>query len=216
MPEKNPPTLPEEFLAAEFEYIANSAFQANEERSKAASFFLVSVGSLVAAIFGAQRLSGAAESLLIVYRSLAGLFLVLTILGTLTVLQLARLRAAWHESALAMNQLKEFMAEQYQDIKLREAFRWRKETLPGKYKKDSISYYTTLEVALLCALTLGAAVYFFLLSIEFTFGLWLFSLGAGALAFLAQLIFYKRLLAETHPNKPKPRRVTKGHKGNSS
>jgi len=196
MPEKNPPPLPDEFLASEFDYIANSAFQANEERSKAASFFLLSVGSLVAAIFGAQRLSGPAEEQLIVYRSLAGLFLALTVLGALTVMQLARLRSAWYESALAMNQMKEYVAEQYKGVKLRDAFRWRKETLPRKFKANSISFYTALEVALLSALTFGASVYFFLSSIERQDNLWLLSLGAGASAFVILIVFYNRLLSE--------------------
>ena len=41
-------------LEAEFEYIEATATQANEDRSKVASFYFVSVGSLIAAIFSAQ------------------------------------------------------------------------------------------------------------------------------------------------------------------
>jgi hypothetical protein len=192
MPDKNSPTLPDEFLSSEFEYIANSAFQANEDRSKAASFFLVSVGSLVAAIFGAQQLSGLDEIPLAAYRALAGLFLILTALGTLTVAQLASLRAAWYESALAMNQIKDFYAAHYQGLE--QAFRWRTVTLPKKYKTDSISYYTALEVSLLSAVTFGASAFFFQAGIPYTRCLWAFTLSAGALAFLAQLLLYKHLL----------------------
>lgn len=193
---QDPAPLPEEFLSAEFEYIANSAFQANEDRSKIASFFLVSVGSLVAAILGTQFLNGTPEKLLIAYRSLAGLFLVLSILGTLTVAQLARLRLAWHEAAQAMNQMKDYVADQYQGINLKKAFRWRTKTLPEKFKLDSISFYNMLEVALLSALTFGACIYFSMLSIEYTTGLWPISLGAGGLAFVAQILFYKGLLKD--------------------
>lgn len=193
---QDPSPLPEEFLSAEFEYIANSAFQANEDRSKIASFFLVSVGSLVAAILGTQFLNGTPDKLLIAFRSLAGLFLVLSILGTLTVAQLARLRLAWHEAAQAMNQMKDYVADQYQSVNLKKAFRWRAKTLPEKFKLDSISFYNMLEVALLSALTFGACIYFSMLSFQCTFGLWPISLGAGGLAFGSQILFYKGLLKE--------------------
>ncbi len=83
-----------EILIAEFEYIATSAFQANEDRSKATSFFVVSVGSLVATIFGAQIGGGTAhfsQNLLLI---LSILFLLLSVFGFLTTLQLVRLRLA--------------------------------------------------------------------------------------------------------------------------
>ncbi len=192
MPEKRYSPLPDNILSSEFEYIANSAFQANEDRSKAASFFLISVGSLVAAIFGAQQLSGLDEIPLAVYRALAGLFLILTLLGALTVAQLARLRLAWVEAALAMNQIKAFYTQHFKDLE--KAFRWRTETLPDKYKTDSISYYTVLEVALLSALTFGASVYFLQMGVAYISCLWAFTISAGTLAFFAQLVFYKHLI----------------------
>jgi hypothetical protein len=194
MPAKSPSPLPEEFLAAEFDYIANSAFQANEDRSKAASFFLVSVGSLVAAIFGAQFLNGTPQQLMIAYRSLAGLFFVLTLLGGLTVAQLARLRLAWLEAARAMNQMKDFVAAHHQGVNLKQAFRWRSETLPTEFKADSISFYSAMEVTLLSALTFGAFVYFSMLSVNFSDWIWLVSISAGGVAFFVLFFLYKRLL----------------------
>ncbi len=195
MPKDKPPLDPDEILVAEFEYIANSAFQANEDRSKAASFFLISVGSLVAAIFGAQELSTLEEVPLTLYRVLAGLFLVLTILGGLTIVQLARLRLAWTEAALAMNQIKDYYAKRM-ELDLMNAFRWRTKTLPPPYKPNSISYYTALEVALLSGLTFGACVYFLQLGIPYTNCLWAFTLSSGALAFILGLFIYKRLLSK--------------------
>lgn len=192
MPAKSSPPLPDSFLTAEFEYIAQSAFQANEDRSKAASFFIVSVGSLVAAIFGAQQLGARENAPYTQYLLLAGLFLVLTLLGMLTVAQLARLRAAWYEAALAMNQLKEFYLVHNKELK--SAFRWQTDTLPQKYKTNSISFYLTLEVALLSALTFGTSVYFLQMGIPYTRCIWAFTISAGILAFLVQLALYKRLL----------------------
>lgn len=194
MSEEKMPSLPDEFLASEFEYISQSAFQANEDRSKAASFFLMAVGSLVAAIFGAQQLSGMNTVPRTLYLLLSGLFLMLTVLGALTVAQLARLRSAWYEAAQAMNQLKDFYVEHHKGLE--KAFRWRTETLPPKYKADSISYYTALEVSLLAALTFGTGIYFLQVGIDKEHYLWSVSVGAALIAFGGQLFWYWKLLQE--------------------
>jgi hypothetical protein len=194
MPKDKSPLDPDEILKAEFDYIANSAFQANEDRSKAASFFLVSVGSLVAAIFGAQELSTLEEVPLTLYRVLAGLFLVLTILGCLTIAQLARLRLAWYDAAIAMNQVKRYYSKNIKGLD--EAFHWRADTLPEKFKAASISFYTVLEVALLSALTFGACAYFFQLGIPYAKCLWAFTVSSGALTFFLVLFIYKQLLKD--------------------
>jgi len=188
------PLKPDEILTAEFQYIADSAFQANEDRSKAASFFLVSVGSLVAAIFGAQELSAAKEVPLTLYFVLAGLFFVLSLLGGLTVTQLARLRAAWYESALAMNEIKEYYSDHFGEIELYKAFRWKKNTMPSRFKLNSISFSTALEVALLSGLTFGASTYFFQQGIRYSSHLWIVTLLCGLFALSLQLYFYWRLL----------------------
>ena len=49
-----PKMNPEDLLKAEYEYIAQTAYQANEDRARGASFYFVSVGSIVAAILGTQ------------------------------------------------------------------------------------------------------------------------------------------------------------------
>lgn len=194
MPKTKPSLAPDEILKAEFDYIANSAFQANEDRSKTASFFLISVGSLVAAIFGAQELSTLEEVPLTLYRALAGLFFVLTLLGGLTVAQLARLRLAWYDAALAMNQIKKYYSENIKGLEA--AFHWTGDTLPDKFKAASISFYSVLEVALLSGLTFGACIYFLQLGIPYTGCLWAFTSSAGALALVLQLWIYKRLLSK--------------------
>ena len=54
-PIKPPTMLPvelDELLAAEYDYIAQTANQANEDRARVSSFYLIAVGSLVAALFG--------------------------------------------------------------------------------------------------------------------------------------------------------------------
>ncbi len=182
-------------LKAEFEYISRTAFQANEDRARVSSFFLVAVGSLVAALFSTQLLDRNIDPVLLAW-AFSGLFLVLAVLGTLTTLQLSRLRAAWYDSMLAMNQLKDYWMQAASDKDLRSAFRWDTRTLPAKYKLNSVSYLQTLEVALLSGLTFGASVFFLQQAIAYRCPAcnWGYSTTFGALAFLLQLFLYKRNL----------------------
>lgn len=182
----------DELLAAEFDYIAQTAIQANEDRARVSSFYLIAVGSLVAALFGTQYIDPASSTDTI-NLMFSGLFALLTLLGTSTVMQLARLRAAWYESALAMNQLKEYMISENQ--RLVQAFRWRTSTLPSKYKKDSVSYYQAIEVSLISGLMFGAAI-FFLQRAYFPMGFlqWLISAVIGAVTIFVQLMVYERAL----------------------
>lgn len=182
----------DELLAAEYSYIAQTAGQANEDRARVSSFYLVAVGSLLAGLFGTQLIdSGNFTSA--VKLMFSGLFTMLTLLGTSTVMQLARLRAAWHESMLAMNQIKDFAMSQ--NPELTQAFRWKTTTLPAKFKQRSVSYYQAVEVAMISGLMFAAAV-FFLQQAFFSISLltWLISLFFGGVAIYVQLIVYQKVL----------------------
>lgn len=183
-------------LRAELEYIMQTAFQAHEDRARVSSFYLVAVGSLVAAVLSTQFLERNLQPRLVAWAFFA-LFLVLTLLGTLTTLQLARLRAAWHDSILAMNQLKEYWLRHSKDRMLKQAFRWDTSTIPRKYKLNSVSYCQALEVALLSGLTFGAALYFLQQAIGYTCAAcnWAFAVAFGILACLSQLLLYKHNLS---------------------
>jgi hypothetical protein len=191
--QKSPPLELDDLLAAEYNYIADTAGQANEDRARVSSFYLIAVGSLVAALFSTQLISpdfdAGGMNLLF-----SGLFLTLTILGTTTVIQLARLRCAWYESMLAMNQIKEYIISK--DKELAKAYRWRDKTMPPLYKVNSISYQQTFEVAILSGLMFGASIYFLQKGIAFTNPLlnWIITCGLGIVAFAGQLYLYKRLL----------------------
>ncbi len=184
--------IPDEILIAEYEYIADTTKQANEDRSRVASFYFVSVGSIVAAILGTQF---AKDNLKSVSVAFSILFFVLTLLGTLTIAQLARLRAAWHESIEAMNQIKDFYIKKFPDTE--PAFKWRIRTIPPTDKPYSIANLIALEVALLGALTTAAAFYFILFALgEVTWLSWAIitiSFAAGA---VFQWWWYKHLLVD--------------------
>jgi hypothetical protein len=182
----------DELLAAEFNYIAQTAMQANEDRARVSSFYLIAVGSLIATMFGTQffDLNFFSQTVDLMF---SGLFVLLTFLGTSTIMQLSRLRAAWYESMLAMSQLKDFAMSQ--NPALSQAFRWKATTLPSKYKKDSVSYYQATEVALISGLMFGSAT-FFLQQAFFIidFQNWIISVIAALNVTYLQLVIYKRAL----------------------
>jgi len=201
MPRKNippivPPAIPpvelDELLAAEYDYIAQTANQANEDRARVSSFYLIAVGSLVAALFGTQ-LFDTDKFTQTVKVMFSGLFVLLTVLGTSTIMQLARLRSAWYESMMAMNQIKDFAMSQ--NPELVQAFRWKTSTLPSKYKAGSVSYYQAFEVAIISGLMFAAAV-FFLQQAFFAISLinWIISAIFGLSTIYVQLLIYKRAL----------------------
>ncbi|MBN2116586.1 MAG: hypothetical protein JW730_08450 [Anaerolineales bacterium] len=182
----------DELLAAEFDYIAQTAVQANEDRARVSSFYLIAVGSLLAAMFGTQFFDPNffTQTVNLMF---SGLFILLTLLGTSTIMQLARLRAAWYESMLAMNQLKDYMMSENKSLV--KAFRWKTNTLPPKYKTSSVSYYQAVEVALISGLMFGAAAFF----IQQAFspaGLfhWMISALMGSLTVYLQLLIYRRTI----------------------
>ena len=194
MPKPRAPRVElDELLASEYEYITHTANQANEDRARVASFYLIAVGSLVAALFGTQ-LFEADKFTHTVKIMFSGLFILLTLLGTSTIMQLARLRGAWYEAMLAMNQIKDFAMNQSPELTV--AFRWTKDTLPPKYKTGSVSYYQAVEVALISGLMFGAATFFlqqayFIPTQPIN---WILSALAGILTVYIQLNIYKRAL----------------------
>jgi hypothetical protein len=190
------PTKPklnsDEILKAEYNYIASTVFQANEDRSRVASFYFVSVGSLVAAILSAIFSTSDLKNVSLAF---SGLFAVLTILGVLTLAQLARLRAAWHESVQAMNKIKDFYIKYNREIE--PAFKWRLKTLPPTDKPYSIANLMAVEVALLGAITSAAAMYFLLAAFG-SIGWWGWVLLAVTLVtgYAALWAWYKYLLVD--------------------
>jgi len=192
MADKKIPVELDELLAAEFDYIAQTAIQANEDRSRVSSFYLIAVGSLIAALLGTQ-LFDPEKFTSPVKLAFSGAFVLLTLLGISTVLQLARLRGAWHESMLAMNQLKDFAMKQSPE--LIQAFRWKASTLPRKYKKESVSYYQAREVALIGGLMFAAATFFLQLALsDISILHFLIATAAGVGMVYLELYMYKRAL----------------------
>lgn len=178
-----------QILIAEYQYIAQTAFQVNEDRARIAVFYLSAVGGLAVAITSGQEL---ARTLPGVAWAFVTLFAVLSISGLLTLLQLIRLRQAWFESVIALNRIKEYFIEQGESDTLALAFAWRNHTLPPRFKLSTLSFLYALQVALLSGLMVGAAVMFAGIALN---GLWWSAAVSGGLGFaLFQLFLYWWLL----------------------
>jgi hypothetical protein len=88
---------------------------------------------------------------------------ILCAVGWLYFLKIIRLRLAWHESARAMNQIKEFYIqhdEHFKPEELRSAFLWQAHTLPSPDKPWTVFFYSAVLIAILdsMAYVLGAAL----------------------------------------------------------
>jgi Na+/melibiose symporter-like transporter len=181
----------DEMLLAEFKYINQNAFQANEDRSRFSSYYFVTVGSFVAAVLGSPSVLGQQTVALAFFV----LFIVLTVMGSFTLAQLARLRAAWHESVEAMNQIKNFYIKNNPHIK--PAFKWLDKQVPPTDKPYSIANLIAMEVATLSSLTTGTGVYFLLFALgDINTISWLIIFASAILGYIAQWAWYKRLLVD--------------------
>ncbi len=154
-PSPNPPDLAQDIIAAEHGYIAQTAFQANEDRARASQYFFVTFATLIAALLSVQ-VPGVNPGQL--YVTFVVIFVLLSALGLITILELVRLRQAWLESIIAMNQIKEQVIAR--DPQLAAYFRWRMDTVPPAFKLRSFGFLQAVSVALLSGLSLGAAVAF--------------------------------------------------------
>jgi len=180
---------PDPILTAEFEYIAQSAFQANEDRAKVTNLYLIILGGLLAAILGAETGGWAVPE---VHWAFVGLFAVLALFSFLTLLQLVRLRQAWFESARAMNQIKDFYVQRLGVARLDGAFRWRTSTLPPEFKPWSVSFLLALQVSLLGGAASAAGIVF--IGQSYSQWWWIAAIVAGLLVFTLQVVVYRQLL----------------------
>lgn len=191
-PEPEPKTLdPGPLLQSEYAYISQTAFQANEDRARVTTFYLVNLGGLVAALVSSQLSSSLQPEVELLFGIL---FLILSISGVLTILQLVRLRIAWREAARAMNKIKAYYASHLPGLKLEQAFGWNTHSLPAAFKVGSISFLLAVQVSILSAISLAAAVYYF--GLLFHYALWILAPGLGVLYFAVQMWLYRGLLME--------------------
>lgn len=153
-----------DLLMHEFDYIASTAAQANEDRVNVLAQYLTFGGALVASVFAlAEKVplngaggSGPVSGLAWMLLPLALVFLLVGLIGYNSVKQLARLRMAWMRSAAAMNHIKEFYIQH--NPALAEVIVWRAQKLPPP-QSESIALILSWNVTWLSALSFSAAFY---------------------------------------------------------
>jgi hypothetical protein len=138
-----------EILGREFDYAAQTALQANEDRARVFGYYVATGATLVAAMLLADL--GNVQHLTI----LAILFGGLTVLGFMSALKLAKLRVAWTDSVRAMCQIKAYYIQSCGDPDLGRAFRWTADTIPPANKKWTVAFVMAVTLILL---TSGAAL----------------------------------------------------------
>lgn len=136
-----------DILGWEFEYARFTASEAMQDRHTMVNFYLLVTAVMVSGVVGvlAQNtgLPKAAGTLLL---------WLLCGIGWLYFLKIIRLRQAWHNSAGAMNKIKDFYIQHVKDFKpdeLREAFVWKTETLPPPDKPWTVFFYSAVLIAFL-------------------------------------------------------------------
>jgi hypothetical protein len=182
-------------LSAEYAYIAQTAFQANEDRAKVSTFYVLTVGSFLAAMLGLQTDILQIE---LIYVAFTILFAVLSFNAALTLLQLVRLRQAWYDSVQALNQLKSYYVTRAGEEYLAGAFHWNQGTLPAMFKPWSVSFLLALQVTILGGAAFGAMVIFAGLAALDNANVWLWVLSGfvGLLYAVSLIILYWGLLRE--------------------
>jgi hypothetical protein len=184
-------------LTAEFQYVAQSLFQNNEDRSRATSFYLITLGSFIAAIFSSTQIT--ALDPIRAYSAFAILFAILALMSLLTVFQLLRFREAWFDSAAAMNKIKRYYIQHFEDHDLDGAFRWKPDELGPKFKLWSVGFLLAFQVSVLGGACLGAAVIFTgLAASNQTMWLWRPAAVATVVWATAQMILYWQVLKRSH------------------
>jgi hypothetical protein len=186
-----------DILIAEFEYAKDTASQAMEDRHKMVNYYLIIVGVLLNAVATLLTSSKEAEKLMmsenLIRYAVFSLLFTLFILGILYLLKLIRLRLAWFESALAMNQIKDYYKKNAAVLNLKPLpFRWTTTSLKKMKlnKNDTLFCYSAVLIILIGTLALCGSLFFvplpfeflpvfFILSLGFQFALYKTKLGAG-------------------------------------
>lgn len=156
---------PNEILVAEYNYAKEMAFQANEDRIRIYSFYIASIGTLIASGIIADSRSRDHAALWSL------VFLTLSFWGFISLLKLARLRIAWLEAARVMNKIKEYYIDRLETQKLESAFLWTNKTLPKQDKVWTVSFLTSLIIIIFNLVFNILAFEFWLIAVNKDFSL---------------------------------------------
>jgi hypothetical protein len=178
---------PNEILSREFDYAAQTAFQAHEDRIRGFNYYLATAAMLIATVVVGDVASS--TDLLVVLSLLSG---GLAILGVMSLLELTRLRLAWTDSVRAICQIKEYYVQMCAEAQLRRAFRWKTETIPPVGKKWSVAFMMALTMSSLNSASVSTAVLLGSLAATDRLGT-IQNVLAGLLVLAGQLVVWFRI-----------------------
>ena len=141
------PLDPADILKLEFEYARTTASEAMQDRHTMVNFYLLVTGVVISGVVGVL-----AQNTGLPKAVGAMLLWLLCGIGWLYYLKIIRLRQAWHDSARAMNKIKDFYIQHTKNFDpdvLRSAFRWQSHTLPDPGKPWTVFFYSAVLIALL-------------------------------------------------------------------
>ncbi len=159
-----------------------TAAQAQNDRTTILNLYLLLVGGVGSIIVGL----GQARGLDLPRNVYAIVFALLGLIGFFTLFKLVRLRQAWYDSVLAMNQIKDFYLERFPELD--KAFRWRTRSIPPPDKVGTITFNLALLVAIIDSVAVGIAAYF--LNLRLANNEYLVGAFAAILFLLWQIWFY--------------------------
>ena len=187
---------PDKILIAEFNYAQDTASQAMDDRHKVVNFFLLISGVLFNALLLIlkdelleKKLTDYSISLRIV---VSVFFMAIFIIGLLYLLKLVKLRLSWYNSALCMNNIKDYYDENLYSFELKnKAFLWNGEKLKkwNLGKLSTIFGYSAILIVLIDSLALGGSVAFVCKNYVIPVPFFVF-------IFVFQIMFYKALIAK--------------------
>lgn len=169
----------------EFNYIKDNASQAIADRYMMLNFYIgicTAVGSVILGLLGMQ--SGDVPRAVLVGIALLGV--TTAVIGWVFVLIMIRLRQAWRESVLALNNIKEHFITHNQE--LAEVFLWRNNSVPRATKLLTIHFYSTLLVIFLSSSFLAISMGFL--------GNVVLGVVLGVFNFITQLVLYFQMLRD--------------------
>jgi hypothetical protein len=141
-----------EVMGWEFEYARITASEAMRDRHTMLNYYLILIGIIASVLLGYYSKEAISPE------PLLGTALLWTfcMVGWVYLLMLVRLRKAWHDSALAMNRIKDFCIDNcgLPPAVASKAFRWRTSTLPTAEKSWNVFFYTAALIALIDSISL--------------------------------------------------------------
>ncbi len=176
---------PGQILEQEFEYARETAMQAQNDRTVVVNLYLILVGAVGSLLLALPSFSSPGRVSLPT-QAMGVFFILIALLGFLTLFKLIRLRQAWHESARAMNTIKQYYAARFPGLE--QAFHWQSTTIPRHDKPWTITFILSLMVILIDSVALGGGI-FLLLPVSPQLGLTV-TVSAAILAFFLQVAFY--------------------------